>query len=215
MTIRLDVWTDIACPFCFIGSTQLTKAIDAFEHGTEVEVVDHAFQLDPNSPTHTHESSAEMLARKFNVPVEQAQQMLDGTAARAAAEGLNFDMERNVPVNTFDAHRLIQFAATHGKRHQTLLRLYAAYFTNGESVADHATLKSIAAEVGLPADEVSSMLETDAFAAEVHADIQQAAAYGINGVPFVVINNKYGISGAQGSEAFADALNTVWAETHA
>jgi len=206
MTIRLDVWTDIACPFCFIGSTQLTKAIDGFEHGSEVEVVDHAFQLDPNSPTHTHESSAEMLARKFNVPVEQAQQMMQGTAARAAAEGLTFNMERNVPVNTFDAHRLIQFAATHGKRHQTLMRLYAAYFTNGESVADHGTLKAIAVEVGL---------QSDAFAEEVRADIQQAAAYGINGVPFVVINNKYGISGAQGSEAFADALNTVWAETHA
>ena len=214
MTIRLDVWTDIACPFCYIGSTQLSRAISGFEHSEQVEVVEHSFQLDPDTPTHTHETSAEMLARKFNVPVERAVQIMDGTAARAAADGLHFNMDKNVPVNTFDGHRLVQLAAKSGKSHQTLTRLYEAYFVNGESVADHGTLKAIAEEIGLDADEVSSMLETDTFSAEVRADIEQAAAYGITGVPFIVINNKYGVSGAQGEQVFAEALESVWAETH-
>lgn len=213
-SMKIQIWSDIACPFCFIGTGQLNKALSAFPYKNQVEVIHRSFQLNPDSPRTATHSVSEELAKKYNVPLEQAQAMNAQVAERAAEEGLTMNMDTVLPVNTFDGHRLIHLAAEHGKQAEAVERLFAAYFTNGENVADLDTLVKIGQEIGLDETLIRETLVSDAYTAAVREDINEARILGIQGVPFFVIDNKYGISGAQGTQVFSDTLQKVWLENN-
>lgn len=213
--MKIDIWSDIGCPFCYLGTTQLNQALEGFAHKDSVQVMHHSFQLDPSAPRETNETLNEMLANKKGFPVEQAKRLNDQVAASFEAVGLKMDYQAAKPVNTFDGHRLVHFAAQHGKQADMLARLFKAYFTDGKNVADIDTLVGLATETGLDGDVARQMLESDENKDAVQADIAQAAQYGIQGVPFFIFEGKYAISGAQGAEAFSQALQQIWQELQA
>ncbi|MCW5876227.1 MAG: DsbA family oxidoreductase [Anaerolineales bacterium] len=212
--MNIDIWSDIGCPFCYLGTTQLNQALAAFEHKHSVQVTHHSFQLDPDAPLETKQSLNEMLADKKGFSVERAESLNQQVAGMFAAAGLTMNYKDALPVNTFDAHRLAHFAATHGKQEEMLARLFKAYFTDGLNTADTETLVKLAGEAGLDAEEARAALASDQFAAEVQADITRAAQLGIHGVPFFVFEGKYAVSGAQGTGAFRQVLQQVWMELH-
>lgn len=205
--MKVEIWSDIMCPFCYIGKRRFEAALEQFEGKEEVEIVYRSFELDPHAERDIEESVHEMLARKYNMPVEQAKSMNANVAAQAQSLGLDYQFDTMKLTNTFDAHRLIHFAAQFGKMEQMKERLLKAYFTDSLHVGDKETLVTLAAEIGLDADAALKMLESDEFADRVRADEQAAAKLGIRGVPFFVIDRKYGVSGAQPSEVFLEALN--------
>lgn len=210
--MKIDIWSDIACPFCYIGFVQLKKAIDKFEHKNEVEVIHHSFLLDPEAPQETQETLYSVLARKKGITVKQAEQMNQQVTEYAASDGLEFHTEKAVPVSSFDGHRLIHFAAKQGMQDEMTHRLFKAYFTDGKSISDHSTLTKLAEEIGLHRSEVELFLKSDEMSNEVQEDLNIAVLYGIRGVPFVVVNDKYTLSGAQGEEIFLKALKNIWEE---
>ncbi|MCW5732919.1 MAG: DsbA family oxidoreductase [Enhydrobacter sp.] len=213
--MKIDIWSDIGCPFCYLGTTQLNEALAGFEHRDRVEVRHHSFQLDPGAPRQTDMRVVEMLANKRGIPVEQAEAMNQQVAKAFEASGLSMNYKEAQPVNTFDAHRLVHFAASQGQQEAVLPRLFKAYFTDGQNTADVETLVRLAGEAGLDTEQTRAMLASDQYAAEVQADISRAAQLGIHGVPFFIFEGKYAISGAQGAEAFSQALQQVWAEVSA
>lgn len=208
--MRIDVWADVACPFCYLGTAQLERALSSFPRRDEVEVRYHSFQLDPDAPAEATGSGMEMLARKFGRSVEETRQMTRGTEERAAAEGLHIDHDEIQPVNTFDAHRLVHLAAENHVDHAVLMRLYQAYFSRGENVADHDTLVRVGAEAGLDGARVREMLATDEHAENVRADVRQAGELGIQGVPFFVFDRVHGLSGAQGTATLSAVFEQLW-----
>jgi predicted DsbA family dithiol-disulfide isomerase len=210
--MKVEIWSDIACPWCWIGKRRFEHALSQFEHRDEVEVVWRSFELDPTAPRQHGVPQAELLARKYGMPVEQARAMADRVAAEGSKEGLRFDFERVQSGNTFDAHRLIHLAAASGRRDEMVDRLYAAYFTEGEALGEVDTLVRLATEVGLDAAEARAMLEGDALADDVRADEERARAFGISGVPFFAIDERYGVSGAQPPLALLEALRRAWRE---
>lgn len=212
--MKIDIWSDIGCPFCYLGTTQLSLALAEFEHNHDVEVVHHSFQLDPGAPFETDETLNEMLSNRKGFSVEQAESANQRVAHMFEAVNLSMNYKQAIPVNTFNAHRLGHFAATHGKQEEMLTRLFKAYFTDGMSVADLDTLVELAGEVGLDKEQARAVLQSDEYADAVRADIDQAARYGIHGVPFFILDGKYAISGAQGTEAFSQALQQIWQELH-
>lgn len=209
-SMKVDIWSDIVCPFCYIGDAQFKKALSSFAHEKNVEVVYHSFQLMPDAPSEPTSSATEYLAAKKSMPIEVLQQMQQQVSEAGANEGLVMNMESTMIVNTFNAHRFIHFATTKGKQHQAVEALHAAYFTKGVNVADTKELQAVAKQIGLSKDEVAEVLESTDYTDEVNADINQAKALGIQGVPFFVVNEKYGISGAQGVEVFNDVLQKAW-----
>ncbi len=213
--MKIDIWSDIGCPFCYLGTTQLDQALASFEHKDQVQIVHHSFQLDPTTPFEPQQSLNAMLAAKRGMPEEQADQMNRQVGQMFAAAGLTMNHHEAKLVNTLHAHRLAHFAAAHGKQAAMLTRLFKAYFTDGLNTADIDTLVQLAAEAGLDPAAARAALESDAYTAEVEADINQAAQYGIHGVPFFIFDNKYAISGAQGTAAFSQALEQIWQELHA
>jgi predicted DsbA family dithiol-disulfide isomerase len=212
--MKIDIWSDIGCPFCYLGTTQLNQALATFEHKDSVQVQHHSFQLDPNAPFETDETLNEMLSNKKGFSVEQAESANQRVAAMFQSAGLTMNYKQAVPVNTFKAHRLAHFAAEHGKQEEMQTRLFKAFFTDGQNVADTDALVEMAGEVGLDKEQARQALESDAYADSVRADIEQAASYGIHGVPFFIFDGKYAISGAQGTEAFSGALQQIWQELH-
>jgi len=210
--MRIDIWSDIMCPFCYIGKRRLENALDQFPQKDQVEVVWHSYQLDPELQHVPGQTINEMLAQKKGWSVQQAKKMNDQVVAMANEVNLNYDLDKAIPANTFDAHRLIHLAAKHHLQDQAKEQLLAAYFTAGKNVGDAETLVQIGTEIGLPETEIREMLASNKYANEVLLDGYQAQQMGISGVPFFVLNQKYGISGAQPSEAFLQALNKVWDE---
>ncbi|WP_067441276.1 DsbA family oxidoreductase [Nocardioides jensenii] len=214
--MRIDVWSDVVCPWCYIGKRRLESALAEFEHADDVEVVWHSYELDPAAPSEPVESMAEVLARKYGGGVENAQRMMDQVEAVAAEEGLLYRLAQTQRVNTVDAHRLLHLAlhdagsAVQGRLKEALL---AANFIEVRNVADHATLAEIAVGVGLDPERVTQVLSGDEFRDEVYADVAQAGAFGATGVPFFVVESKYGISGAQPVEVFTRALQRAWDES--
>lgn len=213
--MKIDIWSDIACPFCYAGTTQLNQALADFEHKDQVQVVHHSFQLDPTTPFEPKQSINAMLAAKRGISEAQADQMNQQVAQMFASLGLSMNHQDAKLVNSLHAHRLVHFAAANDKQEAMLARLFKAYFTDGLNTADIDTLVQLAGEVGLDPVVARAALESDAYTAEVQADIDQAAQYGIHGVPFFVFDNKYAVSGAQGAEAFRQALDQIWRELHA
>ncbi|CAG7630090.1 hypothetical protein PAESOLCIP111_03166 [Paenibacillus solanacearum] len=208
--MKVEIWSDFACPFCYIGKRRFEAALEQFPQRAEVEVVYRSFELDPNAPVSVDHDVHQMLAGKYGMSREQAIDMNRNVVEQAAALGLAYHMDTLVLTNTFDAHRLAQYAAVHGKLTPMTERLLKAYFTDSLHLGDRETLAGLAAEVGLDRDDVLHMLESGAFADEVRADEQDAAALGIRAVPFFVIDRKFGVSGAQPGEVFLQALQKAW-----
>ena len=215
--MRVDIWSDVVCPWCYIGKRRFETALSGFAHSEQVEVVWHSFQLDPTTvsdpagaaPAVSH---SRRLADKFGRSVAEIDAMQANLSALAAAEGLDYHLDDVRSANTFDAHRLLHLAADRGLQGELKERLLRATFVDTEAVGDHATLQRLATEVGLPADEVAAVLASDRYADDVRADVDQAREYGITGVPFFVVDAKYGISGAQPAEVLSGALDQAWAE---
>lgn len=214
MGLTVDIWSDIACPWCYIGKRRLEAALEGFAHRDAVEIRWHAFELDPSAPSEVDRSVpyTERLARKYRTSAAQAQAMMDHMTARAAEDGIEMRFDKLRASNTFDAHRVLSFAAEHGKQGALKERLLAAYFTEGELMSDPATLARLAAQVGLEADEVAGVLATEQHADQVRADESEAGKLGIHGVPFFVFDSKLGVSGAQPVETMVQVLERAWAE---
>lgn len=215
--MRIDIWSDVVCPWCYIGKRRLEKALADFEHTGQVEVVWHSFQLDPGAPTEPVETVAEHLGSKYGGGAEGGRRMIDRVEAVAAEEGMIWRHHESQRVGTIDAHRLLHAALVDGgpELQGTLKEhLLHDYFAEAANVADHAVLTRIATSAGMPAERVAQVLESDAYADEMWADVEQAQRYGATGVPFYVIDGKYGVSGAQPSEVFTRALTQAWAESH-
>lgn len=210
--MRIDIWTDIVCPWCYIGKRQFENALAKFEHAKDVEIVFHSFELDPQAKTDAGMDSYDLLAKKYGVSRERSKEMHDQVAERAAGEGLTYNMDKLIPTNSFNAHRLIQLAGKHGKQAAVVENLSAAYLTNGRHIGSSETLLEVAAQTGLDSAEVKAMLQGDAYAQDVRADEEMAQKIGIRGVPFFVVNNKYGLSGAQGTATFLEVLQKTWDE---
>ena len=212
--MKVDIWSDVVCPFCYVGKRRLEEALESFAHRDEVEVVWHSFQLDPTAPAIAEGRTVDKLAAKYGMTLEQAVAAQESLAANAATVGLDFKWQETKSGNTFDAHRMIHFAAGQGTADAMKERLLRAFFTEGEQIGDREVLVRLAAEAGLDEEQAREVLESGAHAEDVRADIAQAQAYGIRGVPFFVIDGKYGISGAQPTPVFAQALDQAWAEAH-
>ena len=208
--MHVEIWSDIACPWCYIGKRRFESALAEFEHRDEVIVTYRSFELDPDAPAEREGERAAYLASKYGMPIEQARAMEDQMTMRAAAEGLRYRLDIARAGNTLDAHRLLHLAAAHGVQVAAKERLMAAYFTEGALMSDHETLFSLAVELGLPEDEVREMLEGDRFTAEVRQEEADARRFGITGVPFFVLDRRYGVSGAQSPEVLLGALREAW-----
>ncbi|MER5432429.1 DsbA family oxidoreductase [Streptomyces sp. NPDC002588] len=211
-TLRIDVWSDVVCPWCYIGKRRLETALGRFEHADEVELHWHSFQLDPAHPKGHRRSVFETLAQKTGAPLAQIGAMTRQVSELATAEGLTYDLQRAVSVNTIDAHRLSHLAAAHGLGDQMHERLLRAHLCEAEIVDDADTLVRLGAEVGVPEDETRRMLTGDEYAESVQADFREARAYGATGVPFFVLNRAYAVSGAQPADTFLSALRTAHAD---
>ncbi|HBS46410.1 MAG TPA: disulfide bond formation protein DsbA [Paenibacillus sp.] len=213
--MRIDIWSDYACPFCYIGKRRLENALSQFPNREQVEVVFRSFQLDPHAKVNETKSIDEMLASKYGMTIEKAKAMNAQLAEQAQDVGLNFQFDTMKHTNTFDSHRISHFASSKGKGAEMSERLLRAYFTDSLNLGDRSVLATLAAEVGLDQAEVTAMLETDAYTAEVNGDIEEGSRLNITGVPFFVFNNKYALSGAQPGPVFTEVLDTVWAEEQA
>lgn len=207
--MRVDIWSDVICPWCYVGKARFEKALDSFAHRDEVEVVYHSFELDPSSPRGQRESNLTMLSKKFGKSPAEALAMDDQVGRLARAEGLGFDSERPVG-NTFDVHRVLHLGLDRGVQRTLLDAVNEAYFAQARDVFDRDVLTEVAAGAGLDAGEVGKVLDGDAYADEVRQDEAQARQIGISGVPFFVFDMALGASGAQPTELFASALNQAW-----
>jgi len=212
--VLVEIWSDVVCPWCYIGKRRFEAALALFDHDTEVEVRWRSFELDPAAPPEREGAYVERLAKKYRVPVAEAQAMIDHMTASASDEGLGFRFELARPGNTFDAHRLLHLAQRGGLQDAMKERLLAATFTEGQPIGDHETLVTLAVDVGLDADAVRRMLASDEVAAEVRADEERAVDLGITAVPFFVFDKRFGLSGAQQPRHLAKALATAWREAH-
>ena len=208
--MRVDVWSDIICPWCYLGRARFEQALAGFEHRDQIEVVHHSFQLDPSYPAGHTELSTEMLSRKYGMAVAEAAAMEAKMEQTAAAEGLEYHMDGLHIGNTSDAHRVVHLAASVGLQDAMVERLFRAHFTERRSVFSRESLVTLAVEVGLDEAEVGAVLESDRYADAVAEDAAAASRLGANGVPFFVIDMRYGVSGAQPAELFTQALTEAW-----
>lgn len=216
--ISIDIWSDIACPWCYIGKRNLEKGLAATagdDDAPQVRITFHSFELSPDTPVDFDGDEIDFLAGHKGMPREQVEQMLGQVTSVAAAAGLEYRFDRLQHTNTVKAHELLHFAKAKGLQHEMEERLMSAYFTEGRHVGRVDDLVALAEEVGLDAAEARSALESSDYLDAVRADQAQARAYGINGVPFFVIDGQYGVSGAQPPEAFENVIRDVWAQKSA
>lgn len=213
--IRIDVWSDIACPWCYIGKRNLERGlaeVSADDDAPQVEVTYHSFELSPDTPVDYDGSEAEFLSTHKGMPRERVEGMLESVTAVAADAGLHYRFDLLRHTNTVRAHELLHFAKAHGRQHELKERLMAAYFTEGGHVGRIDDLVALAVDAGLDGDAAREALLSRRHLADVRADQAQAQAYGIQGVPFFVIDGTYGVSGAHPPEAFAQIARRVWSE---
>jgi predicted DsbA family dithiol-disulfide isomerase len=202
----VEVWSDVVCPWCYIGKRRLEKALAGYEHADEVQVVWRSFQLDPSYPKGLRRPVYEMLLEKTGGSADQVRAMIEHITGLAAEEGLAYDFEKGVAAATFDAHRLAHLARAHGLGTEMHERLLSAQLVEGETIDDAETLVRLGAEVGVPADEARRMLAGDEYVRDVTEEIREARRLGANGVPFFVLDRTYGVSGAQPAELLLSAL---------
>jgi predicted DsbA family dithiol-disulfide isomerase len=212
--LSVEVWSDIACPWCYVGKRRFEAALAQFPHRDSVDLTWRSFELDPAAPPRrdTSQSYADRLAKKYGSTVAQAQERLQHMTDVAAAEGLKFDFERVRSGNTFNAHRLLHLARERGLQPQLKERLLRGYFSEGEAIGDQDSLLRMGAEIGLDVDEARAVLSSDTYAAEVRADEREAHQLGVDGVPFFKLGDRYGVPGAQPATLLAQALKRTWDE---
>lgn len=208
----IDVWSDVVCPWCFIGKRRLEKALSLFEHRNQVTIRHRAFQLQPEISTIV--PTSDYLSQKYRLPAAQVKEMQANVCAVADGEGLCYNLDETLSGNTFDAHRLLLWSATINKQSELLEAMYSAYFEQSKPLFTHDDLKAVAASVGISAEDVSKVLDSSAYSDEVITDRELASQLGATGVPFFVVDQKYGISGAQPLEAFSQTLESAWNEKH-
>ena len=211
----VEIWSDVVCPWCYLGKRRLEAALEQFPHRDDVEVRWRSFQLDPQAPASRDVPADEHLAAKYQMSVEDARGLNAQMTELAAREGLEYHLDRTRGGNTFDAHRLIHLGAARGVQDAVKERLMRAYFTEGEPVGDHEALVRLAAEAGLDAAEARATLETDAYADDVRGDEELARRIGIQGVPYFVLDRRFGVSGAQPAEILVQAFERAWQEHEA
>jgi predicted DsbA family dithiol-disulfide isomerase len=204
--MKIEIWADVACPWCYVGKRRFEKALAKFDGRDDVEVIWRSFELDPRAPRVQPLTAPEVLARKYRVSVEQANAMNERLKGEARKEGLDLHPEKIRMVNTFDAHRVIHHAAGVGKRAEMVERLFRAYHIEGEVLSDAETLIRLATEAGLDAASTRAVIDGDTYSDEVRGDEERASSFGISGVPFFAIDEKYGVSGAQPTEHILEVL---------
>lgn len=207
--MRVEVWTDVVCPYSWIGVTELLKAIDAFDHSDEVEVIHRSFEIDPDAPAESVSLVEDQIARYEQTEAE-ASNNNQALADLAASIGLNFNWRAARSANSMDAHRVLQLARKEDKGDVAQARFAQGFFTDGEDLSDHETIQRLATEVGLDEVRVKEVLDSVEFAENVHLDEQEAIARGITGVPFILFEGQWAVSGAQTEETFIEALETVY-----
>ena len=212
--MKVEIWSDVVCPFCYIGKRKFEQALHQFAHQDDVQIEWKSFQLTPDFVPVPGESIHASLAKKKGVSEAEGRQMGDYMTQAAKEVGLAYDFDKTIPANTFLAHQLIHFGAHHGQQDATKERLFAAYYLEGQNLNEVDTLASLAAEIGLDAAAARQALLADTYANEVRRDEYEAQQIGVRGVPFFVFDDKYAVSGAQPSAVFAEVLDKVWAEAH-
>ncbi len=210
--MKIEIWSDVMCPFCYIGKRKFETALEGFEHKDKVEVVWKSFQLNPDMKTEPGKNINQYLAEIKGWSLEQAEKINKQVTETAKAAGLNYNFDKAVIANSFDAHRLIQLAKKNNRGDAAEERLFKAYFTEGKNIADAEILVHLGIDIGLDATDVKTMLAGQDYTDEVKKDIYEAQQVGVRGVPFFVIDRKYAVSGAQESAVFTQALNKAWAE---
>lgn len=211
--MKINIWSDIRCPFCYIGKRKFEMALEKFEHRNAVEVEWKSFELDPGLKTQNDVNATEHLAAIKGISKERANEMQQYVKGIANEVGLDFNADKAVVANSFNGHRLIQFAKTKGLGNEAEEELFKAHFTEGKNIDNTEVLLQTAINSGLDENEAREMLASGAFAKEVKQDEMQAQQFGISGVPFFVLNDKYAVSGAQSPETFLQALEQTWQET--
>jgi predicted DsbA family dithiol-disulfide isomerase len=210
--MKVEIWSDVMCPFCYIGKRKFETALAQFQHKNEITVEWKSFQLNPNLVTDTSKNTIQHLAESKGWTMDYTHQSIQHVIEVASEVDLHFDFEKAVVANSFDAHRLLHLAKKYKLQNQCKELLLAAYFNEGKNTADHDVLKNIGLQIGLDATEISNVLTNNKYADEVNNDINHAQEIGVRGVPFFVLGNKYAISGAQSSETFLAALTQTWNE---
>lgn len=210
--MKIEVWSDYVCPFCYIGKRRLEEALASTGLGEKVEVIFKAYELDPTSPKTSNKLMVDVLAEKYNMSVEEAKAMTENVVEQAKTVQLNYDFANLRPANTFDAHRLAKFAEQENLGAEAAEKLLEAYFVEAKEIGKHEELLKVAEEIGLSKEGTQEVLATDVFSDEVKKDIEEARQIGVQGVPFFVIDRKYAISGAQPAETFANALQKAFSE---
>ncbi len=210
--MKVEIWSDVVCPFCYIGKRKFEAALAQFEGAEEIELVWHSFLLDPELKGDGKTSPYEYLAERKGMSLEQSKQMHQQVTDMAKEVGLDYHFENAIVANSIDAHRLLQLAKQHNLGDAAKESLFKAYFIEGKDIASHETLQAIGTSIGLDEKTVADVLTSDAYLTEVQAELQEAQQIGVKGVPFFVFDRKYAISGAQPTEAFLGALQTSFAE---
>lgn len=210
--MKVEIWSDVMCPFCYIGKRRFETALEQFDNKEEIEIVWKSFQLNPQMKTDPNKNINQYLAEAKGWDLEYAREMNANVTQMAAQEGLEYNFDKAVLANSFDAHRFIQLAKTKGLGDEAEERLFKAYFTEGLNTADHEVLTQLGKEIGIDEAEVKATLASNDFSNEVNQDIAESRQVGVRGVPFFVLNRKYAVSGAQSAETFLGALNTSFGE---
>jgi predicted DsbA family dithiol-disulfide isomerase len=207
--MRIDIWSDLVCPWCYIGKRRFERALAAFPQRDEVDVVHHAYLLYSSSPRGVTFDRRDMLMKKYRLTQQQADAMNENMERTGAAEGLDYHLKGGVTGNTFDAHQLVYLGRDRGRQDAVLERLYRAFFIEQRSIFDHDSLVALGEEAGLDAKEVTRVLTQGAYAKAVEADLLEARAIGVNGVPFFAFDGRYAVAGAQAVDVFTEALSRV------
>ncbi|MCH4823378.1 DsbA family oxidoreductase [Gramella lutea] len=210
--MKVSIWSDVRCPFCYIGKKKFEDALEQFPNKDKVEIVWKSFQLDPSLKTDPHTSMLEYFIEAKGVSEEQALQMFSGATKMAEEAGISMNLQEGILANSFKAHRLIQFAKTRNLGNEIKEILFKVHFEDGKNIDDISVLLEVATSIDLDAEEVKQVLNSDAYAYEVKQDEMEARNIGVRGVPFFVFDDKYAISGAQPVETFLQTLETVWKE---
>jgi protein disulfide-isomerase len=210
--LKIQIWSDVMCPYCYIGKRRIENALEKFEHKENVEIEWKSFELDANFPQQSNENIVDHLAKKYQKDTTWAKEMMDNMTQNAKNSGLDFHFEKAILANSHNAHRLLHLAKNHNLGDALKEQLLKAYLTDGKNINDLETLSLLGQQVGLNKEETETVLNSDTFSKEVKQDIATAREIGVQGVPFFVFDNKYAISGAQPVETFTQTLEKAWQE---
>jgi predicted DsbA family dithiol-disulfide isomerase len=213
--MKIEIWSDIMCPFCYIGKRRFEVALARFEHKDKIEIEWKSFLLSPDAVTDPSKNMHQFLAEHKGISLEEATGLNDRVSYMAAQSGLTYNLDKAIPANSFNAHRLLHFAKHYGKQNEMEEAIFKAYFTDGKNIDDAATLMEIASEMGLDTNALAQAMKGDTYVKDVIADVEEAQQLGVRGVPFFVFDRKYAISGAQESDAFTQTLEAAFEEWQA